>query len=234
MFACLISAAVARPSLLPGTLVVVEGDRDAEVVRSAVDAEVAVTCGTPPKPGHARYTTPPRAVAALTAAAARASRVVVLADCDAGGRAMRSAVEALFLETGHGHLPLAHAFLPGAESRCRSGPRLGAVGVQYARPGSVRAALATARTRDLQRAEFTRAHLLSWGLAGTHGEAPPTGGVAARRDAVASALGFGGCDGKTFLKYLNAFGWTHEEVQQIVQTLGPAAVDSLDKAGDAG
>lgn len=66
----------------------VEGVTDAAAVRSArLRVSVVVTRGTPPKPGHARYTAPAGAVEALRTAARRAASagagVVVLADPDA-------------------------------------------------------------------------------------------------------------------------------------------------------
>jgi hypothetical protein len=47
--------------------------------------------------------------------------------------------------------------------------------------------------------------------------------VAERRNRVASALGIGPCDGKTFLKYANEFGFSREEVSAAVSALDAAA-----------
>ncbi len=215
------AAAFTRPVLTE--VVIVEGVRDAEAVQQAVTAAVAITHGTPPASDPTRpYAVPPVALAALLAACAQRS-AIVLADPDPGGRAMRSAVEAMLTQRGCATAVL-HAFVPAAAARCRGGPRVGAVGVQYARPGAVRAALAAARPAHTDRAEFTRDDLLAWGLAGTHGAPPPagyeaTGGVAARRDAVGAALGFGGCDAKRFLRCANAYGFTRAQLEDAVATL---------------
>jgi ribonuclease M5 len=216
-------ASFVRPALRE--LVVVEGERDADAVRQAVTADVAVTHGTPPAADRTLpYAVPPRALAALLAAADKQRGVIIFADPDPGGRAMRAAMEALLSPRGD----VAHAFLPQAQCRCRGGAREGAVGVQFARPAAVRAALASARRRDAARDEFTRDDLTAWGLAGVHGAPPPagyaaSGGVAARRDAVGAALGFGPCDGKVFLKYVNAYGFTRQQLQDAVAALDEAA-----------
>jgi 5S rRNA maturation endonuclease (ribonuclease M5) len=214
------TAPFTRPVLCE--LVVVEGPRDADAVRQAVTCDVAVTNGTPPRGERTRaYDMPPAALTAVLAAAGTRG-AIVLSDPDPGGRAMRAAMHALLAARPSG--AISHAFLPRSCCECRSGSHAGDAGVQYARPGAVRAALAGARPRDEARNEFTRDDLLSWGLAGTHGEAPPAryvamGGVAARRDAVASQLGFGPCEGRIFLKYANAYGFTRAEVEAAVAAL---------------
>jgi ribonuclease M5 len=226
--------AFARPALRE--LIVVEGKRDAEAVQQAVTADVAVTHGTPPSADRTLpYAVPPRALEALLAAADSAAGVIIFADPDPGGRAMRGAMDALLSPRV---AAVAHAFLPQASCRCRSGPREGDVGVQFARPGAVRAALASPRRRDATRAEFTRDDLTAWGLAGVHGAPPPTGfaatgGVAARRDAVGAALGFGACDGKVFLKYANAYGFTRAEVLAAVAALDDAAAAAAADGGSS-
>lgn len=142
------------------------------------------------------------------------------------GRVMRSAVAAVAQTRAR----VRHAFIGQHLCRCTSGARLGDTGVQFASAAALVASLAAAREQDPARAEFTRADLEAWGLAGRLGEPPPagfeaSGGVAERRNRVAAALGIGPCDGKTFLKYANEFGFTCLEVT--------AAVEALDAGTDA-
>ena len=211
----------ARPVL--NALVVVEGTHDVEALRRAVDCAVAVTNGTPPKAGRHDYMMPPGVLRDL-AEAARGRDVIVFADPDSAGRAMRIAVAAVAQ-------PLArvrHAFIGHHLCRCAGGARAGATGVEFASAAAVRAALSAAREQEPSRAEFTRDDLEAWGLAGRLGEPPPaayeaTGGVAERRNAVAAALGIGPCDGKTFLKYANEFGFTRQEVTDAVAALDASA-----------
>lgn len=194
------------------TLVVVEGPSDRAAVLAALPAAaVTTTNGTPPRVPTQAYAVPPAALQRLVQLAA-GREVVCLADPDPGGRCMRGALHTLLGPD------LRHAFVPGAACSGAAGE----VGVEHARPAAILAALAAARRRDDSRAEFSRADLLAWGLAGTQGEPPPTGfsqGVAARRDAVGCALGFGACDGRMFLKYANAYGFTRAEVEAAVATL---------------
>jgi hypothetical protein len=121
--------------------------------------------------------------------------------------------------------PVLHAFVGQHLCRCARGSRAGATGVAYASAPAIRAALAAARAQEPSRREFTRSDLEAWGLAGRLGEQPPagyeaTGGVAQRRNDVAAALGIGPCDGKTFLKFVNEFGFSRSEVQAAVAALG--------------
>lgn len=233
------------------SLVVVEGTSDVAALCRAVDCPVAVTNGTPPKAGSREvYRLPPNA---LLRDLARERDVIIFADPDSAGatgdgfariacasrcgvltgraslspgRAMRSAVAAVAQTRAR----VRHAFIGQHLCRCASGARLGDTGVQFANAAAICSALAAAREQDPARAEFTRADLEAWGLAGRLGEPPPagfeaSGGVSARRNAVAAALGIGPCDGKTFLKYANEFGFTRQEVT--------AAVEALDGGRDA-
>ena len=206
-------------------LVVVEGINDKAAVLAAVTCAVAVTNGTPPKPG-ARDAPYRLRSAVLRDLAAAEQDVIVFADPDGAGRAMRSAVAAVVKPA----TPVLHAFIGHHLCRCTRGSRVGATGVEYASAPAVRTALAAARAHEPARREFTRSDLEAWGLAGRLGELPPagyeaTGGVAQRRNDVAAALGIGPCDGKTFLKYVNEFGFSRSEVQ--------AAVAVLDAGGEA-
>lgn len=201
-------------------LVVVEGTTDEAAVHRAVDCAVAVTNGTPPKAGSRdAYTLLPGAMRDL-AAAARTRQVIVFADPDSAGRAMRSSVTAVAQKLTR----VRHAFIGHHLCRCKSGRRAGDTGVQFAEAAAICTSLAAAREQDPARQEFTRDDLTAWGLTGRVGEPPPagyeaTGGVAERRNRVAAALGIGPCDGKTFLKYANEFGFTRDEVTAAVEAL---------------
>ena len=118
---------------------------------------------------------------------------------------MRSAVEVLL------RVPTSHAFVPAGDCERAAG-----VGVEWAGPEAVRRALAGARPRDPARRVFSLEELVGWGLAGVHGEAAPPPraglGVAARREALGRALGFGGCDARQLLRQLNVYGFSRDEV----------------------
>ena len=207
---------------------VVEGVNDKAAVLAAVSCAVVVTNGTPPKPGRdAPYKL---RSAVLRNLAACEQEVIIFSDPDSAGRAMRSAVAAVVKPA----TPVRHAFVGQHLCRCAHGSRAGVTGVEYAAAPAIVAALAAARPHEPARQEFTRSDLEAWGLAGRLGEQPPagyeaTGGVAQRRNDVAAALGIGPCDGKTFLKYANEYGFARSEVEAAVAALeagrGAASVE---------
>lgn len=135
------------PPPFPG-LVIVEGPADVAAVRRAVSCAVAATRGTPPAPGRSGYALPPAPLAALLAAASAAGRVTVLADPDAGGRAMRSALAAYLSKqrcdaTGAA-VDIRHAFVSASQctqSFASGGRRRSDTGVSRAAPAALRAAL---------------------------------------------------------------------------------------------
>lgn len=115
-------------------------------------------------------------------------------------------------------MPVSHAFVP--VSACE---RDGRVGVELAAPQAVRLALEGSRTRDPARLEFSMEELVGWGLASVHGEAAPQPraglGVAARREALGRALGFGGCDARQLLRQLNLYGFQRADVMTALDAL---------------
>ena len=173
-------------------IVVVEGVHDAVAVARAVRAEVVVTGG---------FALGPDAVARIRRGA-RVRGVVVLTDPDSAGEQIRRRVDALVPDCRHAWI---------AREHCTSGR--GRVGVEYAGPEAIRAALAGARSARRPEGPagdtFTVADLLRHGLA----DGP---GALARRAAVGRALGLGYGNGRQLLRRLNAYAVTRGEFDAAV------------------
>lgn len=175
-------------------VIVVEGRDDVRAVRRAVQGEVLAVNGF----GVSR----PQTLASIKQAHERVG-VIVLTDPDSAGEHIRRTIEA--------HVPdVKHAFLPREEGTRASD---GNVGIEHANATSIRRALSQARRKQPnQPAIFTMHDLIALGLSG-HPAANE------RRQRVGTHLGIGVTNAKQFLRRLNHFGVTKEELADALGTL---------------
>ncbi|MCL1804586.1 MAG: ribonuclease M5 [Clostridiales bacterium] len=173
-------------------VVVVEGKDDVAAVKRACKAQTLVTSGL----GISR-----EMLDEIRMAKERCG-VIVLTDPDAPGAKIRHIIE--------GAVPgCKHAYLY-RDRRDRSR----GVGVEYASPAEILAALQAAKaTLVAKRQElFTQADMLELGLSGGLG-------ARAKRDRLARRLGLGQTNGKQFLRRLNAYGISRQEVFTAIREM---------------
>lgn len=169
--------------------IVVEGRDDAAVVERAVSAVCITTHGF----GISGETWQ------LIDKAYREKGLIILTDPDHAGEAIRRRIGERYPDAKHAYI---------ARDRAE---RAGDIGVENASPEDVAAALAAARaTMKAAASPDVTAELLDQlGLIGTSG-------AATRRRAAAAALGISYGNGKAFLKMLQGFGITKEELINTV------------------
>lgn len=169
--------------------IVVEGRDDAEVVSRAYDAIIICTHGF----GITRETW------GLIEKAYEEKGIIVLTDPDFSGEEIRKRVSARFPEAKQAYIPR-EAAMKGDD-----------IGVENATPDDVITAIESAHSTLLKEparmvtvAEFEEA-----GLTGNPDSAR-------KREHAAAVLGIGYGNGKTFLKKINAFGISAEELNRAV------------------
>ena len=164
-------------------VIVVEGKKDIEAVRRAVDAECLATGG---------YGLLPYRMMQIEAAYQKRG-IIILTDPDSAGERIRSYLNKRF--------PLAkHAFIPREAATANDD-----VGVEQAPAEAIRAALSKARCQEWNTQNvFTWDDLINNGLSGAKDSS-------ARRAALGAVLGIGYTNAKTFLRRLNQYGITYEE-----------------------
>lgn len=168
--------------------IIVEGADDIRAVKAAVDCHVIATGGT-----HFG-----RAKLAAIQKAYETTGIIVLTDPDYAGNKIRRRIT--------NHCPNAlHAYLPR-----RLADDSGHAGVEYASPEVIRHALDQVKTETVQEGTLTTADLMRLRLAG--GE-----GALERRIFVAERLGIGAVAAKPFLKHVNHYGISFEELARIVE-----------------
>lgn len=175
-------------------VVIVEGKDDINAVKRAVEAEIITTSGM----GITE------AILARIEAAQKRCGIIVFTDPDFPGQKIRSIISQRIPEAKH-------AYLTQDKARCK---KTGKIGIEYAQPEDISEALRTAKA-VIQRVspEYTTLDLWQWGLMGSAG-----GGK--RRQQVADLLGLGQTNGKQFLRRLNSFNITREEISQALLTMG--------------
>lgn len=168
--------------------IVVEGKNDAAAVRRAVDADIIITSGF----GLTGKTL------ALIKTAQERHGVIVLTDPDFMGEKIRSIIAQKIKG-------IRHAFIPLEEARDEAD-----IGVENAKPDSIRKALAMARC-EMEEAviEFTSGDMAAYGLNG--------GGDAVRmRRKVGAILGIGYTNSKQMVNRLNRYGISRTELEGAV------------------
>lgn len=172
-------------------IIVVEGRDDITAVRSAVQAEVVQTRG---------YSYGKKLVEILKLAQKNRG-VIVLTDPDYMGEKIRRDLSK--------RVPgIKHAFI--ATDQALKGEN---IGVENAAPEVILDALERAHATLVDKEDaFTEKDLRTWGL---------LGGADAneRRKELGKVLHIGQCNGKQFLKRLNAFGISRQEMEEKVREL---------------
>jgi len=182
-------------------IIVVEGRDDTAAVRRSVDAATIETHGYGIRPSTWD----------VIGKAYETVGIIIFTDPDTAGEQIRRRLAERFPNAKH-------AFLDRALAE-----KDGDIGIENASPESIRDALEKARSAagpdgtaeeeaDAPRGGFTRTDLFAWGLDGVPN-------AAGRRRAAGSMLGIGMASGKTFLKRLNHFGITREEIEQVLREI---------------
>lgn len=172
-------------------IIVVEGRDDEAAVKRAVDAETIATHGF----GIRQETF------ARIETACRERGIIIFTDPDHAGETIRKRLSERFPEGKH-------AFLPREEAT-----KDGDIGIENAKPESIREALDKARPVIVEkRTAFSFEDLLEYGLAGTDG-------AAEKRDKLGKKLGIGYGNGKVFLSRLNQYGIQRQEFMDAVNEM---------------
>ena len=171
-------------------IIIVEGRDDTAAVRRAVDAVTIETHG---------YGIQPSTWDVIDKAY-ESKGIIIFTDPDTAGEQIRRRLAERYPEAKH-------AFLDRNMAE-----KNGDIGIENASPESIREALEKARCSALASEEgelFTPADMFAWGLAGTTG-------AAERRRVIGDKLGVGMAGSKTFLRRLNHFGISREEIEQAL------------------
>ncbi len=180
-------------------IIVVEGRDDTAAVRRSVDAVTIETHGYGIRPSTFE----------VIDKAYESKGIIIFTDPDTAGEQIRRRLSERYPKAKH-------AFLDRSLAE-----KDGDIGIENAAPESIRNSLAKAHGADGNAdgtagdvsdtgARFTRADLFAWGLDGTDG-------AAKRRNEVGNRLGIGMASGKTFLRRLNHFGISREEVENALR-----------------
>ncbi len=166
-------------------VIVVEGRDDIDAVQKAVSADVIATHGY----GISRETV------ARIRNAYQTRGIIILTDPDYAGKEIRRRLTELFPDAGQAYISKNEA-LRGDD-----------IGIENAAPDVIcRAIEAAGRTLTEQRSEFDESDMIFYGLA-----ADPN--AKARRDFAGRKLGIGYGNAKAFLKRLNHYGITRQELE---------------------
>ncbi len=173
--------------------VVVEGRDDEAAVLRAVDAGVLCTHG---------WGLPESSLETIRAAYEKLG-IIILTDPDHAGRKIRERLTALFPEAKQ-------AWIVRDDAQKMRGGKPVDIGVENASPETIRDALLAAKAsvspgQAPSEGAVTAADLIALGLSGT----PQS---TALRQALGRELGIGSCNAKTFLKRLNVYGISREEL----------------------
>jgi len=177
-----------KEKVLIKEIIVVEGKDDISAVKRAVDAEIIATSGL----GLTQKTID------LIKKASKNRGVIILTDPDFPGKKIRNMVSAEVENCKH-------AFIPREKAN-----KKGNIGVENASPEDIREALENARAEITdKRDEFSNSDMIYYGLVGNDN-------ASKMRSKLGDLLGIGYCSAKQFLKRLNNYGITKEELEEAV------------------
>lgn len=172
-------------------VIVVEGRADESAVKKAVEAEIIVLSG---------FGISAETFQRIETAYNRRG-IIILTDPDFAGERIRSRLSKRFPEAKH-------AFISREKAT-----KAGDIGIENAAPENIRHALNHARCEQSWEEEtFSFSDLQELGLVGTED-------ATQKRDKLGGILGIGYGNAKTFLKRLNHYGVTQEEVVQAIEAL---------------
>lgn len=170
-------------------IIVVEGKDDISAVKRAVDAEVISTSGL----GLTQKTID------IIKKASENRGIIILTDPDFPGKKIRNMIVAQIGNCKHAYIPRDKANLKGN------------IGVENASPEDIREALKNARAESTDnRAEFTNEDMIYYQLVGSDN-------ASKRRGKLGDELGIGYCSAKQFLKRLNNYGISREELEDGIE-----------------
>lgn len=169
-------------------IIVVEGKDDISAVKRAVDAEIIATSGL----GLTQKTID------LIKKASKNRGVIILTDPDFPGKKIRNIISSQVENCKH-------AFIPRDKAK-----KDGDIGVENASPEVIREALVNARAEISNNTnEFSNSDMFYYELVGNDN-------ASKRRSKLGDMLGIGYCSAKQFLKRLNNYGITREELEEAL------------------
>ncbi len=169
-------------------IIVVEGKSDISAVKKAVDAEVISTSGLGINDK----------IIKVIKKASKNRGIIILTDPDYPGKKIRNILSSEIDNCKH-------AFIPRDKAN-----KNGNIGVENASPEEIRAALYNAKAKlSEDRKEFTNRDLVYYDLIGNEN-------ASKRRGKLGDEIGIGYCSAKQFLKRLNSFGITREELETAI------------------
>jgi len=169
-------------------IIVVEGKADVSAVKRAVDAQVISTNGLGINDK----------IISIIKKASKNKGIIILTDPDYPGKKIRNIISSEIENCKH-------AFIPRDKAN-----KDGDIGVENASSEAIIEALKNARAEIAEnKGEFTGEDMIYYGLAGNDN-------AAKRRSMIGDELGIGYCSAKQFLKRLNSFGITREELEDAM------------------
>lgn len=175
-------------------IIIVEGKDDVAAVKRAVDAEMIVTNGF----GF------PEDLMDRIEEASKKKGIIVFTDPDYAGEKIRRLVSSKIKN-------VKHAFLPKEKAT-----KAGNIGIENAKPQDIIEALKNAKAQlEYERTEFTKHDLIYYDLVGNEN-------ASKRRDELGKELKIGRCNSKQFLKRINNYSITREELENAVRRLNDA------------
>lgn len=169
-------------------IIVVEGKDDISAVKRAVDAEIIATSGL----GLTQKTID------LIKKASKNRGVIILTDPDFPGKKIRNIVSSEVENCKHAYIPRDKA------------NKNGNIGVENASPEVIREALKNAKAIvENRREEFKSSDMFYYDLVGSDE-------ASKRRAVLGDVIGIGYCSAKQFIKRLNNYGITREELEKAI------------------
>ncbi len=172
-------------------IIVVEGKSDVSAVKRAVDAEVITTSGLGINDG----------IIKVIKKASKNRGIIILTDPDFPGKKIRNILSAEIEDCKH-------AFIPRDKAN-----KNGDIGVENASPEAIREAIKNARAEISEnKIEFTYSDLVYYDLVGNDN-------ASKRRALIGDMIGIGYLSAKQFLKRLNSFCITREELEEAINKI---------------
>lgn len=182
-------------------IIVVEGKSDVSAVKRAVDAEVITTSGLGINDN----------IINVIKKASKNKGIIILTDPDYPGKKIRNILSSEIENCKH-------AFIPRDKSN-----KNGDIGVENASPEAIREAIRNARAEMCDNtAEFTNSDLVYYELVGNDN-------ASKRRAKIGDVIGIGYCSAKQFLKRLNSFGITREELEEAIDEINEHELNADEK-----
>jgi len=169
-------------------IIVVEGKSDISAVKKAVDAQVISTSGLGIN----------QSIINVIKKASKNRGIIILTDPDYPGKKIRNILSSEIENCKH-------AFIPRDKAN-----KNGNIGVENACAEEIREALKNARAEISEnRQEFSNNDMMYYELIGNEN-------ASKKRGSIGDELGIGYCSAKQFLKRLNTFGITRDELESAV------------------